>query len=99
MVRAKFVNYINLNPFKPSEAGRSPGTTIRFDVRQNDSATFGIYNIKGQEVKSFSNFSEGSHEVVWNGEDKNGKKVSSGVYFYQLKSESVNEIKKMILVK
>jgi len=50
---------------------------------------------------TFPNRSLGTNEqdVVWNGTDENGKTVSSGIYFYKLKSGSFEQTKKMILMK
>ncbi|NQV18291.1 MAG: hypothetical protein HQ534_07110, partial [Armatimonadetes bacterium] len=39
------------------------------------------------------------HSVVWDGKDASGVSVSSGVYFYKMKTEKYNSIKKMILMK
>ncbi|MFA7057839.1 MAG: FlgD immunoglobulin-like domain containing protein, partial [Candidatus Cloacimonadales bacterium] len=41
----------------------------------------------------------GTHTVVWNGTDNNGKNVSSGVYFYRMKNGSYSKTNKMILMK
>ncbi len=74
------------NPFKPSGAGRSPGTTISYSLAENiQNPKVEIYNVKGQKVKSF--FLEdklGENSIVWHGRDENDKTVSSGVYFYRL---------------
>jgi hypothetical protein len=81
------------NPFSPSCAGRSPGTTISFSVTQTSSfVTIEIYNIRGQKVKqlfsnSASQLSAGQHSVTWNGTDDNNKPVSSGLYFYTLSAQ------------
>ena len=80
------------NPFNPQ-------TTIKFSIKENESGLFEIFNVKGQIVKSYPMFSPGKHEINWNGTDDNGKKVSSGVFFYKLKSESVIRIHKMLLLK
>ncbi|MCD4650770.1 MAG: T9SS type A sorting domain-containing protein [Candidatus Cloacimonetes bacterium] len=80
------------NPFNPE-------TTIKFSVKPNETAQLQIFNIKGQKVKSFNNFKAGNHEVVWNGKNNNGKSVSSGVFFYRLKSESTEQVRKLLLLK
>ena len=41
----------------------------------------------------------GAHSIIWNGRDSNDKRVSSGIYFYKLKTENYEKTKKMILVK
>jgi flagellar hook assembly protein FlgD len=41
----------------------------------------------------------GEHSVIWNGRDSNGNRVSSGIYFYKLKTGKIEKVKKMILLK
>ena len=74
------------NPFNPS-------TTISFGLPVESQVELTVYNIRGQKVKSLVNsmMSAGYHEVVWDGTDQRDKKVSSGVYFYKLKSEDITE--------
>ena len=74
------------NPFNPT-------TTIKFDVQDNETATLTIFNVKGQIVQNRS-FESGTHNFEWNAQN-----VSSGVYYYQLKSSSYTNTKKMILLK
>ena len=80
------------NPFNPT-------TTIKFNVKENDKATLIIANIKGQIVKSYPAYNTGEHTIIWNGDDNRGNKVSSGFYFYKLKSETTQQIRKMLLLK
>lgn len=82
------------NPFNPK-------TNIRFSLPENAKVDLKIYNALGQTVKTLvnTNFASGSHVVEWNGTDANGKLVSSGVYFYQLKSENFTQTKKMLFLK
>ncbi|MDP8269320.1 MAG: PKD domain-containing protein, partial [Candidatus Tenebribacter davisii] len=74
------------NPFNPI-------TTIKFDVQDNETARLTIFNLKGQVVRT-ETFTSGTHNYVWNAQN-----VSSGVYFYQLKSSTYTNTKKMILLK
>ncbi len=69
------------NPFNPS-------TTIRVDLAKTGQASIIIYNVIGQKVKTLfnGNLNKGSKKFVWNGTDDFGKPVSSGLYFYQLKT-------------
>jgi len=73
------------NPFNPS-------TTISFSLPKEENIELTIYNIKGQKVKTlYSGIAEeGKHTMVWEGKDSNGKEVSSGIYFYKLKTNSLN---------
>ncbi|MCF7793187.1 MAG: DUF2271 domain-containing protein [Candidatus Cloacimonetes bacterium] len=84
------------NPFNPS-------TTIYFSVTQTSSfATIEIYNLKGQKVKTFpinSSTDQSINSITWNGTDNLGKPVSSGVYYYVLKSGDRADSRKMLLMK
>ncbi len=82
------------NPFNPE-------TTIKFSIesnQQNEQVEFTIYNLKGQIIRQYSIFNNQS-SIVWNGTDNNGQPVSSGIYFYKLKSGKFEQTKKMILMK
>ncbi|MCD4819250.1 MAG: T9SS type A sorting domain-containing protein, partial [Candidatus Cloacimonetes bacterium] len=83
------------NPFNPT-------TMISFSTTESTENTeLSIYNIKGQKVKTLVNdkLEVGDHSLVWNGKDDSGKQVTSGIYFYKLKSGRYTATKKMILMK
>ena len=83
------------NPFNPM-------TTIEFTIENTKENTeLTIHNIKGQKIKILVNekLDASTHQVAWDGTDDNGKVVSSGVYFYRLKSGGYTSTKKMILLK
>ena len=48
-----------------------------------------IFNLKGQKVKVLINeeLIKGEHAVSWDGTDSNGNDVSTGIYFYRLRTE------------
>jgi len=89
------------NPFSSS-------TTISFHIsneqnQQNEQIIIEIYNIKGQKIKTLEILQidkSSNQQIVWDGTDENKKPVSSGIYFYKLKS-SVYEspTRKMILLR
>ena len=82
------------NPFNPE-------TKIVFDLPESGQVKLVIYNIKGQKVKTLLDcyMSPGRSEMLWNSKDDNGKRVSSGVYFYKLQTPSKTLTKKMLLLK
>ena len=82
------------NPFNPI-------TYITFSLPERAKAFLGIYNLKGQLVKTLINseMNSGIHRVQWNGLDETGKPVSSGVYFYTLQSGNKTITHKMLLLK
>ena len=83
------------NPFNPT-------TTISYTVENTSLfVSLDIYNLKGQKIKTLVNkkMDAGTHQIIWNGDDENSKPVSSGMYFYKLKSGVYTSTKKMILMK
>jgi len=82
------------NPFNPS-------TTINFEMAREGQVVIDVYNIKGQKVKTLVNGERGagSHTIVWDGNDADGRAVSSGVYFYRLNVGEYSAVKKMLLMK
>jgi len=88
------------NPFNPT-------TTIRFEIgigggpQQSVQTSLKVYNILGQRVKTLVDEpkSPGVYYQTWDGKDEQGNKVSSGVYFYQLRAGGYNQTKKMVLLK
>lgn len=82
------------NPFNPE-------TSIAFDLENEAIVSIEIFNAKGQKVKTLINdrFTAGAHNIVWNGKDDHGNNVSSGIYFFNMKSGKYTSTRKMILMK
>ncbi len=75
------------NPFEFSLEGKNNGTVrIALYLPKTVKVKVEIYNIKGEKVKSLANckFNAGKNVIEWNGVKDNGKKASSGVYFYKI---------------
>lgn len=82
------------NPFNPE-------TTIRFQLPNSADVHLAIYNILGQEVRVLidKNMELGFHSVVWDGRDNSGNLVTSGIYYYRIRSENFSDLRKMLLMK
>jgi uncharacterized protein (TIGR02145 family) len=82
-----FQNYPN--PFNPS-------TTISFTLPEKSRVVLSIYNELGEKVAVLLNGEKeaGYHSIEWN-----ASKFVSGVYFYELKTEKYQTVKKLILMK
>ncbi|PID29735.1 MAG: hypothetical protein CSB55_01180, partial [Candidatus Cloacimonadota bacterium] len=96
------VSYLNNsypNPFKISEVERNSSVNIKFGVKENDKADILIYNAKGQKIREFSGYKPGNYTLNWDLKNTQGKYVKSGVYFYRLKSNTVNKTGKMLIIK
>ena len=95
VISNKTVLYQNIpNPFNPD-------TNIKFYLKESGLVSLDIYNIKGQLVKTLVNnyLPTGEHSFIWNGRDKKGNQVTSGIYLYNLKTKDIFEKKKAILLK
>lgn len=97
----EFILYPNYpNPFNPT-------TSIRFGLPESGRAIISVYSITGRKVKTLldEQLSAGYHQLLWDGTDQNGNKVTSGVYLYHISATSNNsdkvysEKRKMILMK
>ncbi len=97
------------NPFNPVTSirytvGSRQTKTVdgsQFMVHGPVHITLKIYNVLGQMVRILVDEEKlpGSYTVIWNGKDQKGYEVSSGIYFYQLKTKDHSEVKKMVLLK
>lgn len=82
------------NPF-------SAGTEINYSLKDSGNVRIGIYNLKGQLVRTLINAGKapGQHSVFWDGRDDKGKSVSSGIYFSRLQAGARSSSLKLMLVK
>ena len=84
------------NPFNPNvniEFNRSKSSQENIQVD--------VYNIRGQKINNLYNqiSNEKTLKLFWNGVDKNGKAMPSGIYFIKAASETEAITKKVILLK
>ena len=77
------------NPFNPS-------TIIEYSIAHSSNVVIKVYDILGKEVKTVLNeFKQtGTYEVEFN-----SKNLSSGIYFYQIRSNGQVLTKKMVLLR
>ena len=63
--------------------------------------TLKIYNILGEEVRTLLQKRQrpGFYRVIWDGKDKEGGNVCSGIYFCQLKVGRFSQARKMLLIR
>ncbi|MBS1271365.1 MAG: hypothetical protein MAGBODY4_00494 [Candidatus Marinimicrobia bacterium] len=87
-----FQNYPN--PFNPE-------TIITYGLPRKMSVQLTIYDLAGHTVRELvSEYQQaGWHHIRWNGRDKYGRSVSTGVYLYRLRAGEYEKIRKMMYVK
>jgi len=76
-------------------------TTICFFLAQEKKIDLTIYNMAGELICQLEsgNREAGSYTVSWDGMNKRGQRVASGIYFYRLNAGQFSDIKKMNLIK
>lgn len=82
------------NPFNPS-------TTIAYSVPSQSHVVISVFDVLGQEVRTLTDEakSAGNYQVVWDGNDKSGRAVGSGVYLYRIIAGDFMQSRKMLLMK
>ncbi len=82
------------NPFNPS-------TIIRYELPKSGNVQINIYDALGKEVRLLIDEEQnaGTYNILWDGNNNYGQRVSSGIYFYRIVTGSFVQTKKMILMK
>lgn len=82
------------NPFNPT-------TRIGFALNSCEHVSLRVFDVSGKLIKVLLDnpMEAGKHFVDWNGTDRFGHSVASGVYFYRLNSSSYTQTKKMVLLR
>jgi hypothetical protein len=77
------------NPFNPT-------TNISFTIPKENFTELKVYNLIGEEISTLvsADLKPGSYHFSWN-----ASSLSSGIYFYKLRSGNFTELKKAILLK
>jgi len=82
------------NPFNPT-------TTIQYELNSQMDIELKIFDIIGREVWTNTkvNAVAGKHTLKWNGKNKFGNNLSSGIYFLQVNGKDFINNVKLVLVK
>ncbi len=83
------------NPFNPT-------TSLRYALPNNEKVTLRIFDVLGREILKLVDGVEqkaGFHIVNWNGRNKAGLPVASGLYVYHITAGKFSQARKMLLVK
>lgn len=82
------------NPFNPE-------TSIHFELPNEGATLLIVYDALGQQVRLLVDEvrAAGRYAAHWDGRDALGKRVSSGVYFYELRAGEHRQMRRMLLLK
>ena len=76
------------NPFRVGATA-----TVKANIADRESGTLRLYNLRGQIVQS-QQLSSGVHQISVDGND-----LPAGIYLFQLKTQTTNTTKKLVLLK
>ena len=92
-----FANYPN--PFNPE-------TWIPYELATDTHVRITIYNTQGAVIRtlqfghqSAGYYTDRDRAVYWDGRNALGEQVASGVYFYQLETDTMSSLRKMVILK
>lgn len=91
----EFIVYPNYpNPFNPL-------TKIKFYISETTPIKIDIFDILGEKVITLKEdtLNRGFYEVVWGGNDFQGREAASGVYIFSVKTKNYIQTRKMILIR
>ncbi len=82
------------NPFNSS-------VLIKLDLPIPDFVSVDIYNILGRKVKNliFQRLTADSYDIRWDGTDKNGANIGSGIYLLKIKVGGITRTERMVLIR
>ena len=82
------------NPFNPT-------TEIAFALSEAGTVQLAIYDLLGREVTLLvsERLSAGEYQVSWDGNDRRGASVASGVYLYRLQTDFGAKSRKLLLIR
>ena len=92
-----FANYPN--PFNPE-------TWIPYQLAEPSDVKITIYDARGSVIRQLNlghqfagMYTSQSRAVYWDGRNTQGERVASGIYFYQLQTDNVSSLRKMLILK
>jgi predicted CXXCH cytochrome family protein len=82
------------NPFNPT-------TVIPFSLPSSGHVVLKVYTISGEEIATLVDreMGAGNYNFTWDGRNKAGQTVATGLYLYRMQSRDFSSVKKMVLVK
>ena len=91
-IPAQYTIDVYPNPFN--------GTTIiEFNIRPQDIVEAQIFDVTGRLIKTFESFEYGSNKIMWNTNRNKTGELSSGVYFFIIRTKENLYSKKLLLLK
>ena len=90
---------VELGPGHPNPF--SSTTEIAFQLARPGRATLRVYDVAGQVVATLldRDLPAGPHVATWDGRDRSGNRVASGMYFYRLTSNEGYGVRRILIIR
>jgi hypothetical protein len=77
------------------------GSHIEFTLERAGRARLAIHDLAGRRVRVLADgwFAPGTHTVMWDGVDSQGRRSSAGLYFYRFESDGVTLTRRVVLMR
>ena len=82
------------NPFNPQ-------TTLHYQLAEDSKVSIRVFSLLGEEVGVLVNekMNAGYYTLVWDGTNKMGQKLASGIHFACVDAENFSKIRKMTIMR
>ena len=98
-IRSTISTFALTAPFpNPVRSGR--GVSLDLAVPRSSSALVQIFNVQGRLVSTLveGRVAAGNRRLTWDGRDRTGRRVPSGVYFVKARAESFSASQKVVVL-
>jgi hypothetical protein len=84
---------------RPNPA-RAGGSSVHFDLAENESLSLTLYDLAGREVRSLAKgaFGAGPHDVAWDGLDASGRRAAPGIYMVRLSGAHTHAAQHLVVM-
>jgi hypothetical protein len=93
------VNFVTaLSPASPNPF--NPQTTLKYSLRESGHVDLAVFNVRGELIKRLVSEQKerGEYAVVWDGRDRDGAALASGVYFARFVAGDVAMTQRLVLL-
>lgn len=84
----------------------NPETWIPFILSEDSDVTIRIYDLLGRPVRELNlghmragSYAEKDKAAYWDGRDRFGERVSSGIYLYELRAGRFRDMRRLVILK
>jgi len=88
------------NPFSIRGNFGEAGIAVRYELAQAGRTQIAVYNSLGQKIRTFVEQEQppGTHEIIWDARDDQGRQVVSGMYYCRLLINGFAQTQKLLVV-